>query len=97
MQLDLWQAAVDALPWGGRSPRDLTKARNALFSKREEAKTLVVMPDPRQVDMFDAAIKGSPEYQGAPLLFPLALHERGVYHERKRRRSSEAHLPRREF
>ncbi len=25
-QLDLWQVEVDALPWGGRSPRLLVKA-----------------------------------------------------------------------
>ena len=24
-QLDLWQAEVDALPWGGRTPRELAK------------------------------------------------------------------------
>jgi len=36
MQLDLWQGEVDALPWGGRRPRELAKE---IVSERLRSRT----------------------------------------------------------
>jgi len=57
-------------PWGGKSPRSLTRAAMALFSRREPQKSmselkLVVARE------FDRSKKGPPRYEGAQLLLPL--------------------------
>ena len=71
-QLDLWQLEVDVLPWGGRSPRSLTKAQISLFLKRERQERERFFADPSQVDMFRRRRKKAPrEYLGAPSLVPL--------------------------
>ncbi len=74
-QLDLWQEELDALPWGGRSPRavawsgeGLTRVRIALFLRREPQKDDCGFLDPDQVDMWLPAKKAPWVYQGAPLL-----------------------------
>ena len=68
-QLDLWQAALDALPWQGHSPRDLTRGRQLLFLRREPQKDDRDEVDPFQIDLFRAAIQKAPRgYRGAPLL-----------------------------
>jgi len=76
-QLDLWEAELAALPWGGRSPRSLgrgprglTKCPKLLFSRREPQKDDRFFVDPNQYDLFLAAITGRPRYGGAPLLVP---------------------------
>ena len=73
-QLDLWQAEVDALPWGGRSPRSLTRGARALFLRREPEKDARKLVTAIQIDFFTAPIKG-PLYEGAPLLIPLLQEE----------------------
>ena len=70
-QLDMWPSEVVALPWGGRSPRSLTRAAKALFFKRERQKNDRFFVDPDQYDLFRAAIPGRPQYGGAPTLLPL--------------------------
>ncbi len=60
-----------AVPWAGRSPRDLTRVRNLLFFKRELQKDDRFFVDPNQYDLFRAAITGRPLYGGAPSLLPL--------------------------
>ncbi len=67
--LDDKRVRVALVPWSGESPRDLTKARAALFLRREAQKS---MRDPLQTDLFDdrslLAEKAPWRYQGAPLL-----------------------------
>jgi len=67
-QLDLWEVELAALPWQGRSPRGLTKARKVVFLRREPLKDERFFVDPDQIDLFPAAIKGPPRYEGAPSL-----------------------------
>ncbi len=67
-QLDLWPLEVARLPWGGRSPRALTKVQMLLFSRREPQKDDRFFVDPDQRDLFHAAIKGPRRSVGAPLL-----------------------------
>jgi len=64
------------LPWRGQSPRDLTRARKALFLKRERQKDERFFVDPRQFDLFEDARKGPPRYEGAPSLIPLKYERR---------------------
>ena len=59
------------VPWDGRSPRDLTRGRMLLFSRREPQKPERFFIDGNQGDLFPAAIRGPLEYRGAPLLVPL--------------------------
>ena len=66
------------LPWGGRSPRSLTRVRQgltsvdlSLFSRREPQKDDRFLVDPDQYDLFRAAIPGRRRYGGAPMLLPL--------------------------
>ncbi len=74
-QLDLWGlevVAVSRLPWGGRSPRDLTRARKALFSSQGAQKSVSELVATDQLELFPEATKGAPaEYAGAPLLLPV--------------------------
>ena len=70
-QLDFWQASVDALPWGGRSPRALTKSAMSLFLRREPQKDERFFVCPETIDMFGYARKEPPRYEGASLLLPL--------------------------
>ena len=67
-QLDLWQSEVDAMPWGGRSPRSLTRVRMSLFFEQERQKHERFFVDENQVDMFKRAKKAPRIYRGAPLL-----------------------------
>jgi len=67
-QLDLWQAELDALPWQGQSPRALTKARIAVFLRREPQKDDRFFVDPNQIDLWLPAKKAPRKYRGAPLL-----------------------------
>ncbi len=72
-QLSLLLGDVEVLvPWEGRSPRLLTRASKALFSRREPQKDDRFFVDPDQYDLFLAAIRGRPRYGGAPSLLPLA-------------------------
>jgi len=58
-------------PWGGQSPRALTRAAKALFLRREPQKDDRFFVDPDQYDMFPAAIRRRFRYGGAPSLLPL--------------------------
>jgi len=75
MQLELGLGLVD-LPWGGQSPRSLTRSAKALFLKRERQKEDRFFVDPDQMDLFRAAKAVPPEYQGAPSLLPLPARDR---------------------
>jgi len=70
LELDLGDERV-RVPWGGRSPRDLTRVQIGLFLEREREEHGCFLADPRQYDLFRAAITGRPQYGGAPLLLPL--------------------------
>jgi len=67
-QLDLWQVELDALPWQGRAPRDLTRGRMSLFLRREPQKDDRFFVDPGQFEHELAGNEGPPVYRGAPLL-----------------------------
>ncbi len=61
------------VPWGGISPRELTRARMSLFLRREPPPHEVPVADPRQLELFPVKRrfrkKGPPlVYRGAPLL-----------------------------
>ncbi len=70
-QLDLWEDELQALPWQGRSPRETTKARKALYLRQEPQKDDRFFVDPNQYDLFLAAIRGRHRYGGDPSLLPL--------------------------
>jgi len=61
---------VTLVPWGGASPRSLTKARKALFLRREPQKDARQREHPDQIDMFRRRQRKAPlVLRGAPLLF----------------------------
>jgi len=61
-----------AVPWGGRSPRDLTREGiRRIFEARAGEKHESFFVDPDQFDLFRAAIRGRRRYGGAPTLLPL--------------------------
>ncbi len=70
-------------PWGGRSPRALTKGRDWLFSRRKPPRH-GVLNDPDQLDLFRGDPKGRTEKKasraaarGAPLLVGLSKTRMG--------------------
>ncbi len=70
-QLELEVAHRDeSLPWGGRSPRGLTKARKGLFLRQEPPKSVSEFADPDQIEMF-AQRQIRPLYEGPAPLLPL--------------------------
>ena len=75
LQLALGDARV-RIPWSGKSPRDLTRVRIALFLERERQKDERFFVDPEQYDLFLEAIPGPPQYEGAPSLLPLPTDRR---------------------
>ncbi len=70
LELELDDARV-RIPWGGQTPRSLTKVQKALFLSQAAKKCKRFFVDPEQTDLFRAAKKGPPRYEGAPSLFPL--------------------------
>ena len=63
------------LPWQGRCPRVLTRAYNALYSRREAKKSMGDLKDPAQGELFVSGEEAPRLYRGAPLLLPLFLVE----------------------
>jgi len=59
------------IPWGGQSPRGLTRGCKALFLRREPQNDDGFFTDTDQYDLFLAAIPGRSRYGGAPSLLPL--------------------------
>ncbi len=56
-------------PWGGRSPRALTRGAKRFILKAQAGKsTSDFVGDPRQCDLWLPVEKAPWEYQGAPLL-----------------------------
>ncbi len=68
MQLDLWEAEIDALPWRGVSPRGLTRGYLALFLRRKPQKDARFYLGPEQYKFRLVGEKAPWKYQGAPLL-----------------------------
>jgi len=56
------------LPWGGRSPRGLTRAATSVILKARAAESMSEFVDPAQSEIFVARSKRRPQYEGAPLL-----------------------------
>ncbi len=69
-QLELPFAEWKREPWSGVSPRTLTRARMALFLRREPQKDDCFFVDPNQLRFAFAEEKAPWEYQGAPSLLP---------------------------
>ncbi len=58
-----------SIPWGGRSPRDLTRARNSpIFKAQAEKSMRDFVSDENQYDLWLPVKKGPLVYRGAPLL-----------------------------
>ena len=80
LRLDLFQGE----PWDGRSPRYLTRARNALFLRQKPPPHEVRTTDPLQYDLWPAERgemkRNAPSghvRDGAPLLFARKRPRRG--------------------
>ncbi len=71
LALDDVRVPVARVPWSGSSPRDLTRARLALFLEQSGKKS---MRDLLQYDLFAdlsmLAERAPEEYSGAPSLLP---------------------------
>ena len=70
-QFELWPSEVARLPWGGQSPRGLTRGAKVLYLRREPGKDDRFFADVDQYDLFRAAITGRHRYGGAPTVTPL--------------------------
>ncbi len=74
-QLEMFGLEVPArvrVPWGGVSPRDLTREgiRRIFQARRKKGRPECISPG--QLDMFDQMdVKAPRSYRGAPLLLPL--------------------------
>jgi len=82
-QLDLFAYEVSDEPWGGVSPRGLTRSYKRFNLPAWAEKRMVVYVDPEQYDLWLPMKRAPSEYFGAPLLLPLAAG-RGIS-SRKRR------------
>jgi len=71
LELDLFPGE----PWNGRSPRGLTRVGLGLFLRREPQKDACDGIAEGQLEMFPAAIRGSRQYAGAPLLLESRLRD----------------------
>jgi len=70
LQLDLFLDAA-RIPWGGRSPRALTKAAQLLFSKHGGEKSMSDFVDGDQIEIWPTDKNGPPSsFGGSPLLLP---------------------------
>jgi len=72
-QLDLWPkevVAISKLPWGGRSPRALTRGHLGVILKAQAEKSVSDFVDPDQLEIW-VPVKRAPRYAGAPTLLPL--------------------------
>ena len=56
------------IPWGGRSPRALTRVALGLTLKAQAVKSVSDFVDPEQFDLWLPMKKAPWNYQGAPLL-----------------------------
>ncbi len=66
------------LPWGGRSPRALTRGYERFILKAQAAKsTSDFVGDPGQFDLWLPIKKAPREYLGAPSLLPLPRRNDG--------------------
>jgi len=57
-------------PWGGRSPRVLTRGHGLIILEAQAEKSMGDVVDPRQHDAFIAPVGRGSSYGGAPLLVP---------------------------
>ena len=67
-QFDLFPEEVERLPWGGQSPRALTRINSGLFLRREPQKDDRFFVDSDQIEIWPSTINAPWIYQGAPLL-----------------------------
>ena len=73
LQLELFEGGLSRSrdPWGGRSPRALTRVALSLTLKAQAAKSVSGDGDPEQYDLWLPIQKAPWRYQGAPLLLDL--------------------------
>ncbi len=72
-QLELWSreellVGAARVPWGGRSPRALTRGYGRFILKREREKSMSDFVNDDQYDLWLPIKKAPWSYQGAPLL-----------------------------
>ncbi len=67
-QLELWPGLFCVVPWGGRSPRDLTGVRLRGIFKTQGAKKRERIDLCGQLELGLTQVEGTLVYQGAPLL-----------------------------
>ncbi len=72
-QLELFEGGPvsSRIPWGGRSPRALTRVALGLILKAQAAKSIGVTADPGQFEIWPERSKGGPLYEGSAPLLPL--------------------------
>ncbi len=70
------------LPWGGRSPRGLTRAHELFIFKAQAEKSTSAIVDPAQGDLFETVARPG-VWGGSPSLLPLP--EVSDYGSRKKR------------
>ncbi len=70
LELELNDARI-VLPWGGRSPRALTRVVLSGIFKAQAEKKRERFDLTDQIDMFDPSTEAPRIYRGAPLLVPL--------------------------
>ncbi len=68
--LEEFLVGAHRVPWGGRSPRALTKGFGRFTLKAQADKSMRDSVDPAQVDLWPEW-KGGPCYAGAPTLLRL--------------------------
>jgi len=71
-QLDLWPHEVVDRPWGGKSPRELTKGYKRFSLKPRAEKRMVEFVDPDQFDLWLPNVTlPTHTWGGSPSLLPL--------------------------
>jgi len=68
-QLDLWQADLERSPWGGKSPRGLTRGHILFILKPKAEKDDCFFVDPDQLDLWPITHRAPRRYLGAPSIW----------------------------
>jgi len=55
-------------PWGGRSPRELTRGYESFIFRRKAGKSVSELVSGDQLELWPSDEEGPPVYRGAPLL-----------------------------
>ena len=82
LELELGDVVL-RIPWCGQSPRELTRVRIELFSRRKAQKSVSEFVDPAQIEIWPEHVEGpGSSAAGAPFLKG-ARHRRSRYGKAK--------------